>query len=167
MEVREARPEEYDAIGALTWAAYVEGGHVAPEHDYAHRLRDAATRAREALLLVAIEDGEALGTVTYCPHGSPWREIANADEGEFRTLAVSPAARRRGAADALVRRCLELSRCDGDAGMVLSTLPDQVAAHRLYQRLGFARRPERDWSPVAGVELLAYAVTHPLPGVVR
>jgi hypothetical protein len=29
-------------------------------------------------------------------------------------------------------------------------------AHRLYQRLGFVRCPERDWSPLPGVELVVY-----------
>jgi ribosomal protein S18 acetylase RimI-like enzyme len=32
------------------------------------------------------------------------------------------------------------------------------AAHRLYERLGFTRVPERDWSPVPGVQLVAYAL---------
>jgi hypothetical protein len=31
-----------------------------------------------------------------------------------------------------------------------------TAAHRIYERLGFTRIPERDWSPVPGVDLLAY-----------
>jgi hypothetical protein len=33
-----------------------------------------------------------------------------------------------------------------------------TAAQRLYQRLGFTRLPDRDWSPVPGIELLVYAV---------
>jgi hypothetical protein len=32
-----------------------------------------------------------------------------------------------------------------------------AAAHRLYERLGFTRLPERDWSPLLGVDLLVYA----------
>ena len=30
-----------------------------------------------------------------------------------------------------------------------------VTAHRLYARLGFVRTPERDWTPMPGVNLLA------------
>jgi hypothetical protein len=33
-----------------------------------------------------------------------------------------------------------------------------VAAHRLYERLGFTRLPERDWSPLPGVHLMAYGL---------
>ena len=31
-----------------------------------------------------------------------------------------------------------------------------TAAGRLYLRLGFARTPERDWSPEPGVDLITY-----------
>jgi hypothetical protein len=33
-----------------------------------------------------------------------------------------------------------------------------AAAHRLYGRLGFVRLPERDFRPLPGVDLLAFAV---------
>ena len=31
-------------------------------------------------------------------------------------------------------------------------------AHRIYERLGFTRVPERDWSPRPGVHLYAYSL---------
>jgi hypothetical protein len=31
-----------------------------------------------------------------------------------------------------------------------------TSAHRLYERLGFTRLPERDWSPMPGIDLLVY-----------
>jgi hypothetical protein len=40
-----------------------------------------------------------------------------------------------------------------------------TAAHRLYERLGFHRLPERDWSPVPGVDLLVYARDIQAPSV--
>jgi predicted N-acetyltransferase YhbS len=160
IEIRLAREAELSAVGDLTVAAYLLDGHVQPDDDYVHRLRDAAARAAEAQLWVAVEDGQVLGTVTMCPVGSPWREIALPDEGEFRTLAVAPVARGRGVGELLVRACITRSRLAGDRALVLSTIPIQVTAHRLYGRLGFERFPERDWSPVPGVQLLAYQLRH-------
>jgi hypothetical protein len=32
------------------------------------------------------------------------------------------------------------------------------AAQAIYARLGFVRRPERDWEPVPGVHLLGFAL---------
>ena len=40
--------------------------------------------------------------------------------------------------------------------LVLSSLPEQEAAHRIYRRLGFRRTPDRDWEPAEGVDLLAF-----------
>ena len=41
--------------------------------------------------------------------------------------------------------------------MVLCSQSGMAAAHRVYERMGYARDPERDWSPVPGVDLLAFA----------
>jgi ribosomal protein S18 acetylase RimI-like enzyme len=73
-------------------------------------------------------------------------------------LAVDPAAQGRGVGTALLGRVLDASRRRGSADVVCSSLPEMRAAHRIYRRLGFRRAPERDWSPVPGVELLAFTV---------
>jgi hypothetical protein len=57
----------------------------------------------------------------------------------------------------------ETGRVVGSVALVLSgefgevTASDEEAAHRLYERLGFTRLPQRDWSPVPGIDLLVYA----------
>ena len=73
-------------------------------------------------------------------------------------LAVAPATRGRGVGEALVRICLDRFRDDGCRGVVISTLAEMAAAHRLYERLGFVRDPERDWSPLDGVDLIAFRI---------
>jgi len=158
VRTRRARPEDLEAVGDVTVAAYAEfEGDDTDE--YVHHLRDAATRDREAELWVATPDErehEILGTVTICPPGSPWRELAGPDEGEFRMLAVAPHARGLGIGEALVRLCLERFRAEGAAGVVISSLPAMAAAHRIYGRLGFERAPELDWAPVENVRLIAF-----------
>ena len=52
----------------------------------------------------------------------------------------------------------DMHRERGLTSMVLSSSTTMHAAHRLYERLGFTRLPERDWSPVPGVQLVAYAL---------
>ena len=155
--IRPAHLEELSAVGDLTVAAYEE--FLVPEDFYLAHLRDTVTRAREAELYVADLGARLAGTVTFCPQGSPWAELAQPGEGEFRMLAVHPSTRRRGVAEALVSVCLERSRELGYDAVVLSSLPEQQAAHRLYERFGFCRLPERDWSPAEDVELLAFRLT--------
>ncbi len=156
-----ADPAELAAVGALTVQAYTADGYLRGAEDgYAEHLRAAADRTRDAELAVAVDenDGTLLGTVTYCLAGTPWAEISRPGEAEFRMLAVAPDARGRGVGAALAEWCVERARADGCTGVVLSTLPVMHTAHRLYERMGFVRTPERDWWPVPEVELITYAL---------
>jgi ribosomal protein S18 acetylase RimI-like enzyme len=154
--VRLAAPEEYDAVGRLTLHAYVASGILTEEDFYAEHLADVSGRARDADVYVADLDGVVVGTVTFCPEGSALRELAGPGEAEFRMLAVSPSARRQGVAEALVREVIARSRELGCTAVVLSSQPVQEDAHRLYERLGFRRTPEKDWSPAPGIDLLGF-----------
>jgi ribosomal protein S18 acetylase RimI-like enzyme len=157
MHLRRARPEDYNAVGEVTLAAY-EPMLGEAESSYADRLRNAEARDHEAELWGAGAPGDRAvrGTGTLCREGSPWREIGAADEGEFRMLAVAPHAQGQGVGEALVRHVLDRFREEGAIAVVLSTTPGMVAAHRLYERLGFGRCPERDWAPLPDVDLIAY-----------
>jgi ribosomal protein S18 acetylase RimI-like enzyme len=157
MRLRRATPADHEAIGEVTVAAYTEFG-AATEGGYVEHLRDAAARDREAELWVADDEetGEILGSVTLCPLGSPWREIAADDEAEFRMLGVGPNAQRRGVGSALMDLVVRRAQEDSATAIVLSSLAEMTAAHRIYERQGFARVPDRDWSPVPGVDLLAF-----------
>ena len=79
-------------------------------------------------------------------------------EAEFRMLAVLPSARGRGVGETLVQACVAKAKQDGLSRIVLSTGPEMLAAHRLYERMGFRRATERDWSPRPGIELRAYVM---------
>jgi ribosomal protein S18 acetylase RimI-like enzyme len=156
LPVEPARPDDYPAIAELTVRVYVDGGLASS--DYAPELADVAGRASRSEVLVAREpDGRVTGSVALVLAGDFGNLIASDQEAEFRMLVVDPAAQGRGIGELLVRTCLDRARDAGKRRMVLSTDPRMTAAHRLYRRLGFTRLPERDWSPVPGVDLLVYA----------
>ena len=160
VEIRLVSPDEIVAVGRLTAETYVGDGFVDAADEYVDQLADTARRAREAEIWVAVDEtGRLLGSVTFCPLGSPFREVARADEGEFRMLAVSQAARGRGVGQALVAQCVHRARELGYAGCRMSTMAQMAPAHRIYRRLGFVRAPDDDWSPAPGVELLAYRLS--------
>ena len=155
VRVDPARPEDFGRIAELTAGVYRDEG-LAPE-EYLSQLADVAGRAGRAELLVA-RDGDALvGSVALVLEGDFGEITESADEASFRMLVVDPAARGRGVGELLVTTCLSRARGAGKRRMVLSTDPRMVAAHRVYERLGFARLTERDWSPLPGVNLMAYA----------
>jgi ribosomal protein S18 acetylase RimI-like enzyme len=163
VRVRRVQPDEAAAVGELAVRAYDPSG-LTPNDPYFADLRDVAARDAAAEVWVAVRDeGDGLargvlGTVTWCPTGSPWGEIARPGEAEFRMLAVDPGAQRLGVGTALVSACVARARAQGADGVVLSTAEWMVAAHRLYAELGFRRDPSRDWSPRPDIRLLAYGL---------
>ncbi|MEU7063351.1 GNAT family N-acetyltransferase [Streptomyces sp. NPDC046161] len=160
--IRRALPAEYETLGDITARAYLDDGLLTYGEDdpYLARLRDVAGRAAAAEVLVAVlGDGRVVGGVTFAAPGSALCDIARADEAEFRMLAVAREGRGRGAGEALVRACVDRARAlEGVRRLVLSTTPDMPAAHRIYERLGFVRSPERDWEPVPELGLLTYGL---------
>jgi GNAT superfamily N-acetyltransferase len=148
VSIRPADAAELAEIGELTVAAYRADGFVPDGHPYAVRLADAAGRQRDAELLVAADGGRLLGTITVVRPGTPYAEISTPGELEFRMLAVRPDARGRGIARLLITAVVDRARADGCVAVVLSSLDRMRNAHRLYQRFGFRRAPERDSAPL-------------------
>jgi ribosomal protein S18 acetylase RimI-like enzyme len=159
--IRPALERDLEPAGALSVEVYVGDGYSLPDGPYSRLLRDTRRRSTEAELLVAVDavDERVLGCVTFAVGGTAWADIARPDEGEIRMLAVDRATRGRGVGAALVGAARDRSRALGLAGMAFSTRPDMDAAHRVYERLGFRRTPERDWEPVPGTRLMVYALT--------
>ncbi len=157
------RPEEYAELGELIARAYLGSGLLAKGEDdwYAAELRDVEKRARQAEVLVAEDpEGRVVGCVTYVPsHEHPYAEVSRSGEVEFRMLAVAVEARGKGVGEALVRAVVERARAAGKKAVVLCTQPVATASHRLYERLGFTRIPERDWDPIPEVTLRAYELS--------
>ena len=159
--VRVAEPAEYAEAGRITADGYraddlLRRTDGLVDFDYQAQLTDASRRAREAEVLVAVDDGQVLGTVTWCPPSSPWRELATRpDQAEFRMLSVAAAGRRRGVGRALVNACLDRARAQGMHEVLISSLPQMTAAHALYGEFGFVRAPELDHSPKPDVHLWA------------
>jgi ribosomal protein S18 acetylase RimI-like enzyme len=142
VEIRAARPDEYDRVGELTIAAYraLPVDHLWGGYDA--EILDTAGRAKGADILVATLDGAVVGAVTYVgDSSSAWSEWTQPGEAQFRLLAVDVDARGRGIGEALVRECLD--RAAGRP-VLIHTTRWMEAARRMYERLGFERRPDRD-----------------------
>jgi len=151
-----AGPEDFDRIAELTVRVYIDGGLA--NEGYTPELADVAGRAARSELLVARDgDGQLVGSVALVLEGDFGEVNQSDDEAAFRMLVVEPSAQGRGIGELLVTTCLDRARTAGKRRMVLSTGTRMTAAQRLYERLGFTRLPERDWSPVPGIDLLVYS----------
>ena len=154
--VRRAAPFDHAAVAELTAAVYRGEGYSSA--DYEPFLRDVASRAATATVLVAEVDDALVGAVTVATAGGEWAEQSVPGEAVIRMLVVAADARGSGAGEALVRACLDVAREDGCTLVRLSSQEEMTAAHRLYARLGFVRTPSFDWSPHPGLLLRTYAL---------
>jgi ribosomal protein S18 acetylase RimI-like enzyme len=175
--IREARPGELGAVGDLRVAAYEAGGFLS--QGYAPELRALGTQGDGTVLVAVPEDGTSpdeagagdaraagdaggagaiAGTIMLVTWPLAGELVGGPDEAEIRALAVAPGVQHGGVGTGLLLTALNWAELAGAKRVVLSTLPEMRAAHRLYERNGFRRLPERDWSPRPSVQLLAYVL---------
>ena len=158
--IRAVDPADYDALARITLEAY-EGNRDDLGDDYRDELRNVAGRAAACPVLVAVApDGGVLGGVAYVPGpDNPMSELERDREAGIRMLAVDPEAQGLGVGRALTVACLDRARAEGRSGIALYTRPANVPAQRLYESLGFARDPDRDWQYERGRRLWAFQLT--------
>jgi ribosomal protein S18 acetylase RimI-like enzyme len=145
-EVRLIRPDETEAVSMLVETAYA--GDFELSDGYRAEIAAVAERARDHQVWVATDatSGDLLGTVSTPRAGRTISPLARAGELDFRFLGVASGARRRGIATLLVEHVLVLARRRGLSRVVLNTGPDMVGAQRVYERLGFERLHEREYT---------------------
>ena len=168
MLIRPVTPAEHDELGRITLDAYrgIDGHE--PSEYYSAKLLDVESRARDSLVLVAVEDGELLGGVTYVGDAdSPLAEFDDPDESCFRMLAVRPDRQGHGTGAALVQACIDQAGRDGKRALTLYSTPAMTAAHLLYERFGFRRAGARDMIVESGVRLHSFVLILKPEEVVR
>ena len=158
-------------MGDLRVAAYEAGGFLS--QGYAPELRALGTQGDGTVLVAVPEDGTPpdetgagdaggagaiAGTIMLVTWPLAGELVGGPDEAEIRALAVAPGVQHGGVGTGLLLTALNWAELAGAKRVVLSTLPEMRAAHRLYERNGFRRLPDRDWSPRPGVQLLAYVL---------
>jgi len=159
MVIRDAYQHEFWQIGELRLAAYRADGFLAPDSGYAPRLRELGADGL-GVVLVAIDGdgGPPLGTVMLQSWPDAGHVVQGPGEGEIRALAVRPEAQGAGVGRALLTAVIDRASREGISHLLLSTQPDMLAAHHLYEEAGFIRLPDRDWSPEPDEPLLAYGL---------
>lgn len=121
MRLRGAWPHEAEAMAAVHGRAFARGWSV---EDIS-----ALTSGPGGFALMVEEDEAVLGFIL-CR--------AMAGEAEILTLAVDPAARRRGLGRALVEAATGAARMAGAESLFLEVAHDNTPALALYEAVGFA-----------------------------
>jgi ribosomal protein S18 acetylase RimI-like enzyme len=166
IEIRPVRPEEYEEAGRVTADAYRRLGRPGADEGwrgYLDHLADVADRAQRTTVLVAVEEGDIVGTVTLeldrrVEEGEDHREARRLPphESHVRMLGVRPDAQGRGIGRALMDACIDIARENGKTLMTLHTTHRMTAAHRMYESMGFVREP--DWQVSEDFTLMSYSL---------
>lgn len=153
MLIRKAQENEYDQIRRERLHAY---------HQYALNLPVAHWEALQGTLssgseqqtgaeiFIAEVSGEIAGSAVLFPSQKAayeW-ETGSLDYPELRMLAVSPLHRNQGVGKSLVLHCIQEAQKAGHRYLGLHTGEFMTDAIQLYERLGFERVPELDFSPL-------------------
>lgn len=150
--IRPVRPEEYDEVGRLLVAAYDSVGTI--EGRYRSFMADTGARVADgAEVLVAEVDERVVGTVTFADSGNAHHEHGPHSDCGFRLLGVDPEAHGQGYGRQLVEYCIDHARRLGRLRLMIYSVEWMRPAHRLYESMGFQRRPDRDVVFPAGVGL--------------
>ncbi|HET7237174.1 MAG TPA: GNAT family N-acetyltransferase [Actinomycetota bacterium] len=158
IEVRPVREGEHEETGRVTALAYRE--FVRPgDHDweeYLQHIADVEGRARSTEVLVAVQDGDILGSATVELDGRIDDDDPplHPEEAHIRMLGVHPDARGRGIARSLIDACLQVAREAGRTYVTLHTTQRMKAAQAMYDALGFERLEDRVFPD--GFVLLTY-----------
>jgi ribosomal protein S18 acetylase RimI-like enzyme len=160
ISLRDARGDEFDDVARVMADAYAQ--YIPPNPTgmllaYRDDVRDVRSRLGESTLIVAEDRGELVGAVTYYPDASA--ESAGgwpAGWAALRLLAVHPTARGRGIGRLLTEECIRRARAAGCPAIALHTTELMAVARAMYERMGFARAPERDFRPAPPILVMGY-----------
>ena len=129
---------------------------------YLVRIADVEARAGETTIMVAVEGGRVLGSLTLelegrVRDGDQEHRPLGPGEAHIRMLGVDPAARARGVARSLMAASEARARAAGKTFVTLHTTQRMAAAQAMYERLGYERQEDRVYPD--GFVLLGYTKT--------
>jgi putative acetyltransferase len=130
-KVRPATPDDAAAIAFVLAEAFVEYKSLYTEKGYAATTPSAADieqRFGNGLILVAVGDGEIIGTVS---------TVANEGDLHIRSMAVVPKARGQRLGEKLLEAIEDFGRAKKYKRLVLQTTPFLHRAIHLYEKFGF------------------------------
>jgi ribosomal protein S18 acetylase RimI-like enzyme len=133
VEIRDARPREVEGLLPLM-RAYCDFYEASPpDQGLLEMARTLIADPEEGAMFVARDGKEVVGFATL---DWKWSSLKAAKIGYLEDIFVTPTARGRGIADALIDACAERCRERGAPAMQWQTAPDNHRAQAVYDRTG-------------------------------
>ena len=141
MEIREATEAEHAETGRVTAEAY---RGLVRDQTYLGRIADVADRAARTVILVAVEGGAIVGSLTLelSTRVNPSDDPLEGHRAHIRMLGVVPGAQGHGIGRALMLDAESRARSAGKTEMTLHTTQHMTAARVMYAALGYEQTPD-------------------------
>lgn len=153
--IRDAGPEEFEAVGLLMVEVYSSlDGFPKPEeqplyYNMLANIGDFTLKPKTRLLVAVSEDGEIGGGLVYFSdmqyYGSGGIATAEKNAAGFRLLAVEPEMRGKGLGRLLTQACIDLAEEAGLKEMIIHSTDAMKVAWGMYERMGFRRSEDLDF----------------------
>jgi GNAT superfamily N-acetyltransferase len=166
VNIRNAFIQELPVLRELRINAYKEHEHKINKDHWkvlSEQISKEVEMQPEVEQMVAEIDGKIVGTVVlFAPQMDAYSGLMEEepDYPELRMLAVSPDARGKGVASALIKECIQRAKNKGFTALGLHTADFMESAIALYGQLGFERLPQFDFEPANdGIIVKAFRIT--------
>jgi N-acetylglutamate synthase-like GNAT family acetyltransferase len=153
--IRNARPEEYAAVGQLMVDAYssLEGFFTQEQqpryYEMMANVGDLTRKDGTEILISATSDNRIVGGVVYFNnmqhYGSGGTATQEKDAAGFRFLAVGTQERRSGIGKELTLACIMKARSQGKKELIIHTTHAMKDAWAMYEKIGFKRSHDLDF----------------------
>ncbi|MCC3358749.1 GNAT family N-acetyltransferase [Bacillus sp. REN16] len=165
MKIRDAKQDELDFIREQRVAAYFEHSREIPAAHWQalkEGISSDADRIQGSELIVCEINEKIVGSVVLFPANTDAYngQLEELDYPEIRMLAVSPEARGKGVASALITECIQRSQAKNHQFIGLHTGEFMKEAIQLYTKHGFERLPQYDFEPANdGIVVMAFRLS--------
>jgi ribosomal protein S18 acetylase RimI-like enzyme len=141
MQIREATSDEHAEAGRVTAAAY---RGLVRDPSYLGRIAAVADRAPRTEVLVALDDGVIVGSLTLelSQRVNPRDDPLEDHRAHIRMLGVAPDHQGRGIGTKLMHEAEARARAAGKTEITLHTTEPMATARAMYDRLGYERGPD-------------------------
>ena len=161
VSLREAQDTEREVVADVIRRAYAQfKPQYNQEHwvDYERSTRLIVLNDPDVLRLVALVDDNIAAAVLFCP---PYEKtmaghLVKNPYPEFRLLGVDPDFRYLGIANLLILECEKRARDAGFKTMSLHTTELMQTAKSMYERRGYERFTDIDFSPAPNFVVMGY-----------
>ncbi len=148
VEVRQVLAAEHAEAGRVTRAAFAALYPGPDRSEYLDSAADVAGRADRTTVLVAVEDGRILGSITVELESKVDAEHhLEPGQAHLRLLGVVPEAQGRGVGRRLMEAAAGCARAAGKRRLTLGTMPENTAARHLYETLGYRAGDRVEFAP--------------------